>query len=521
VRRFFRGWLWAALCLAGPGTAGPSGALELEKLVMPGPVISGHADVEADCGRCHAPFRREVEGRLCLECHEDVAADLERRTGFHGQAPGVTDAACRSCHADHRGRDADVRGLDPDTFDHERTDSPLKGAHRALPCQGCHEPGKKHREAPSDCASCHRSDDPHRGRLGETCGDCHAESSWREARFEHGTTEFPLEGRHADVACGLCHPSERYAETPSSCVACHATDDVHESRFGVDCATCHTAEDWKRTSRFDHDRDTEFPLTGGHAVACRACHTGPLDEQKLPTDCVSCHRDDDEHLGKYGRDCARCHETAAWASLRFDHDRDTDYPLRGAHREAACTTCHRGALFESPTPRDCKGCHGADDVHRGQEGDDCGRCHAEASWTEARFDHELTRFPLLGLHAGVPCEACHATAAYQDAELACSACHADDFHRGRLGADCELCHNPNGWRVWRFDHDARTTFALHGAHTDADCHACHREPVEGKLELASDCRACHAGEDVHRGAFGGRCEKCHGEASWGELKALR
>jgi hypothetical protein len=452
-----------------------------------------------------------------------VGADLAERRGYHGLASAAREAPCRSCHPDHRGREADVSGLEPDTFDHELTDAPLRGAHRALPCASCHEAGKAYREAPSDCAGCHRDDDPHRGRLGERCADCHGETRWSDWRFDHGETDFPLEGRHADVACGLCHPSQRFEDTPTECAACHAVDDVHRGALGRACETCHDASDWKRVARFDHDRDTDFPLAGAHGrLDCAACHTGPLREQELPTDCFGCHRDDDEHAGRNGKECGRCHGELAWGTLRFDHDRDTDFPLRGAHRDTRCEDCHRGTLFVDEAPRDCQGCHREDDVHRGQEGDACERCHDESSWQLVRFDHEQTRFPLLGLHAGVPCEACHASPAYQDAELACSACHADDTHRGRLGSGCEVCHNPNGWAVWRFDHELATKFALHGAHEGVDCHSCHRDPVgESGIELARDCLPCHALQDVHRGELGPRCERCHGEASWGELRLRR
>jgi hypothetical protein len=495
-------------------------ALELEKLVMPGPVIAGHADVESQCTRCHTPFRRETENRLCLECHDAVGADVKEHRGFHGLAPAAGEAPCRSCHPDHRGREADVTGLDPDTFDHERTDYPLRGAHRSLPCASCHAPDQKHRDASSDCVGCHREDDPHHGALGQACGDCHRETAWSEWRFDHGKTDFPLEGKHGDVACGLCHPSQRFEETPSACVACHAVDDVHRGAFGRDCERCHTAADWKKTAAFDHDRQTDFPLAGAHErLACAACHTGPLHAQKLPTDCLGCHRADDEHGGRFGKDCGKCHGEAAWSPPRFDHDRDTDFPLRGAHRETRCEDCHRGTLFVDRTARSCTGCHAADDVHRGQEGDACESCHGETSWKLVRFDHDQTRFPLLGLHAGVPCESCHPSPTYRDAELACKACHADDFHQGRLGGSCELCHNPNGWKVWRFDHDVQTKFALHGAHQGVDCHACHTQPVgDAGIHLARDCVPCHAADDAHRGGFGARCDRCHTEGSWRDLR---
>jgi hypothetical protein len=512
---------WRVLIVAALLTAdaGRSAAIDLESLVMPGEVIEGHAEVEKDCTKCHEPFDRQAENGLCLECHEEVEADLRAGEGFHGKSPGLAEAQCRTCHTDHKGRDADILGLNPATFDHALTDYPLHGAHVGVACESCHPAQEKHREAPIQCVECHRPDDPHLGRLGDDCADCHGEDTWGDARFDHSKTEFPLEGKHQDVACALCHPGERYENTAMDCHSCHELDDVHRGKFGPRCEDCHTADAWD-ASNFDHDRDTDYPLEGRHRVAaCAACHTGILYQEELATDCFSCHRADDEHRGRNGTKCEQCHDAGGWATISFDHDRDTDFPLRGSHREARCEACHRGVLDEEELPSTCIGCHAADDVHQGQQGEDCAECHNEVRWEgEVFFDHDLTRFPLLGLHAVVACEECHPTAKYQDAETACSACHEDEFHRDRVGADCALCHNPNGWERWRFDHGVQTSFALHGAHEGVDCHACHTEPVKGEIRIPGGCHACHALEDVHGGRFGRDCSRCHGETSWEEIE---
>ena len=96
------------VALAFLALALPAAAVDVEKLVMPGPVIAGHADVEGECTTCHAPFDREAEDGLCIECHEGVGADLSAGVGFHGRAPGIGTTPCRSCHTDHEGRDADI-----------------------------------------------------------------------------------------------------------------------------------------------------------------------------------------------------------------------------------------------------------------------------------------------------------------------------------------------------------------------------------------------------------------------------
>jgi hypothetical protein len=329
-----------------------------------------------------------------------------------------------------------------------------------------------------------------------------------------------LDGKHTDVACALCHPGRRYQDTARDCYSCHRLDDSHLGRFGKDCATCHTTRGFE-LARFDHSR-TDFPLKGRHGnLACEACHTGPLHAQELPTTCVGCHRSDDAHQGRNGEDCGRCHGNDTWRSSRFDHDR-TDFPLRGAHEPLRCESCHTGPL-DQKLSTSCNGCHAEDDVHRGQEGSDCGRCHGVNAWDrDLFFEHDLTSFPLLGLHAVVACEQCHAAPTFQEAKTDCVACHAgDDAHGRRLGPDCAECHNPNGWMVWRFDHDAQTRFPLGGAHAELSCHSCHRDPAPRGIDLGMTCASCHAREDRHEGAFGRDCGRCHNDSSWNEISLRR
>lgn len=510
----------AALVGAWLPTPPGARAADLESLVMPGPVSAAHADVERDCRKCHASFDRAGENRLCLDCHEEVAADLAGGTGFHGRAlAGDGETSCRLCHTEHRGRDADIVGLSEVAFDHGMTDFALEGAHARASCGGCHPAGTPHREAPSACVDCHRADDPHGSRLGDDCSDCHDVRQWATGRFDHGDTRFPLQGAHRDVDCALCHPNARYEGTASRCASCHLGNDVHRGRFGTKCETCHSVAAWDRAV-FDHRVETGFALEGGHAeVRCAVCHAGGALEEDLPTDCIGCHRNDDDHRGRNGEACGDCHGTAAWDRVSFDHGRDTGFDLVGSHAGLDCGLCHRGDVHDEDLPEDCVGCHLADDAHGGTLGRDCGRCHGSSSWTRvADFDHGLTRFPLLGLHAVTSCVECHGGGRYRDAETGCSTCHADDAHQGRLGADCARCHTPNGWPFWQFDHSTETAFALHGAHADVQCRACHTREAGGRVRASTSCSACHAREDPHSGRLGRRCESCHDETSWKEVR---
>jgi hypothetical protein len=104
----------------------------------------------------------------------------------------------------------------------------------------------------------------------------------------------------------------------------------------------------------------------------------------------------------------------------------------------------------------------------------------------------------------------------------CVGCHeGEDVHLQRLGPACEECHNPNGWSFWRFDHDSQTEFPLDGAHTDLVCHACHRASLASEIDLPRHCQGCHARDDVHSGAFGRSCERCHRDTSWEEIEVIR
>jgi hypothetical protein len=127
----------------------------------------------------------------------------------------------------------------------------------------------------------------------------------------------------------------------------------------------------------------------------------------------------------------------------------------------------------------------------------------------ATFDHARTRFALLGRHARIECNACHRSAVYREAPRECAGCHeADDKHRGALGRDCAACHNARDWRLWEFDH-RRTSFALDGAHASIACSACHVAAGPGIAKLTGACNDCHARDDIHHGAFGPLCERCH------------
>lgn len=508
-------WLGAILGAAVLAlTSTPASAGQLERLLAPGDLAKAHAKFDADCDKCHDRTDKDRQKALCAECHKDIAADLKLHRGYHGHAlkPG---ANCTACHTEHKGRDANISRFDRDAFEHAITGFKLDGRHATTACVACHVAGKPYRAVQTQCVDCHTKQDVHRGKLGRDCAACHTTTAFKTTTFDHDKTKFPLKAAHARTACGDCHRDPSFKDTPLQCIACHQRDDAHKGSRGPQCGECHNTDKWKQP-KFDHEKQAHFPLNGAHSkISCDACHLSTDLKAKIPDKCAGCHAADDRHGGRFGDDCASCHNEVKWKEASYDHAQKAHFPLRGKHEKLDCNACHVGPVSGAKLPKDCFGCHRADDVHHGTMGKECASCHAETGWKDkVRFDHDMTRFPLVGLHASVACEECHVSQAYRGTARDCVTCHkTDDVHHGHLGKQCESCHNPNGWKFWQFDHGKATHFALQGAHAKLECKSCHVKPPD-EVKLPTDCGGCHARDDVHKGGFGNDCGRCHSSLSW-------
>ena len=384
-------------------------------------------------------------------------------------------------------------------------------------CLACHD----HRDVAEDI----RKGTGYHGRIREhECRSCHTEHKGPEARlvalddkrFDHKLTDFRLQGKHLEVKCASCHrPGVKHRNAPGTCAGCHNKDDRHKGGLGAACANCHTEESWKN-ARFDHGK-TRFALLQRHAAAkCADCHP---DQRYRDTsrECYSCHRKDDEHKGKLGNQCDKCHDASRWKAGHVDHDRDTRFPLRLKHADLRCTSCHKTPGLRDRLPVVCFGCHQRDDEtkgHRGRYGEKCETCHNEKAWKAPTFEHDRdTRYALRGKHRPVKCDSCHRGRLYVDKlEPRCYSCHQrDDPHKGQLGADCRACHDERSWRETSFEH-ARARFALAGRHVGVECRKCHATPAYKDASMA--CAACHAKDDKHKGRFAAKCDSCHDASGW-------
>jgi len=503
-------------------SASNSFAAPFDQFLMPGKLIDGHKKYEKQCEKCHESFDKQAQDKLCLACHKKVNRDVEKKIGFHGKSKQVKANICKFCHTDHVGRGANVVGLDVHTFDHRQTDFKLKGMHKKVTCISCHpskenQEKKKYREAKHACVDCHDKVDVHQNRLGKKCHNCHSEKRWNKTKFDHDKTDYKLTGKHKKVSCGDCHPNQIFKDTPKQCISCHKLQDVHRSEFGTKCHKCHKTSKWKSV-KFDHDK-TKFKLRNRHAkISCNACHKTNNYKKKLKRKCYTCHLADDKHSGSYGKKCKACHVDTKWTKITFNHDKDTKFKLKGDHKKALCNACHPGILYEDKVKKSCKSCHKADDVHNGKQEQDCQYCHQQNDWRKKLFfDHDLTNFPLIGLHGVTACENCHMTPEYKMERHDCFSCHkTDDVHKKKLTSDCLLCHNPNDWGIWAFDHDKQSDYKLDGAHKEIHCEGCHQEPVKDrkKIVLSDKCHSCHQYDDVHSGQFGKYCDRCHSTESF-------
>ena len=529
---------WGCCALLLWACAGAVFGQSVEHVVMPGAVIENHAKYEHACEKCHRRFDKAAQSGLCQDCHKDIAGDVRGKTRLHGRLKDVT---CNKCHTDHKGRDARIAPVDKKTFDHDTTGFALRGAHRELgeKCESCHLPKRKWRDTPQLCNDCHQKVDHekgHKGSLGPKCESCHNDKTWKEARFDHEKTKFPLAGgKHAEVKCKECHADLTFKPTPLTCNGCHRKidqDKGHKGLYGPKCESCHNDRSWQEIT-FDHDRDSKYLLKAKHRpVKCNACHgaeKGPLYQQKLSAKCIACHKKDDQekgHRNSLGEKCETCHSEKGWKDTAFDHDK-TKFPLKDKHRNAKCDACHigggAGSKGQGKLQLDvaCVACHRKiddDKGHKGRYGPKCDTCHNEKEWTSSpRFNHDRdTKYRLLDKHRDTKCDACHVAAQgniYQKKlETRCIACHQkDDKHKNQLGNKCEDCHNARKWQDSPYDHN-KSRYPLTASHAKVECKKCHATPAY--RDTPSSCNGCHEKDDKHQRRFGIKCEACHYTGTW-------
>jgi hypothetical protein len=159
----------------------------------------------------------------------------------------------------------------------------------------------------------------------------------------------------------------------------------------------------------------------------------------------------------------------------------------------------------------------------------CANCHSNSSWKPIRsnpeFNHDLTGYPLRGMHQNVGCSKCHTSLVFKNVSSQCSDCHAD-FHRRQFGSNCANCHSVKGWQVsLQAVQNHQNRFPLVGAHSLLQCEDCHKNAAAGQfVGLSTACYSCHQQDFLtpvvdHVGlGFPTTCESCHTMDSWFNAK---
>lgn len=171
-----------------------------------------------------------------------------------------------------------------------------------------------------------------------------------------------------------------------------------------------------------HDEGETFPLEGMHeALPCEACH-GTDGFEALPTECASCHADD-EPPDHYEGDCGECHNAFGWRNFGTGtttggNPHDTTFPLINAH-DLDCASCHVGDDYTGLDP-ECASCHADDLPNAYHYPGSCAPCHTETVWA----DGVVHRADLP--HHNAQCSSCHPDAANRKTITCISGCHAEN-----------------------------------------------------------------------------------------------
>ena len=322
--------------------------------------------LKQDCLSCHNNEHRDQLSKDCIKCHVQDGWKINNK------------------------------------FDHKNTKFNLTGKHITVECRKCHPILIDNKSVTfkdttyvkytklqySNCTSCHK--DIHKDKFGSDCQRCHVTKGWKildERNVDHNKTEFPLLGKHILVKCDKCHrPNVRFTSSQyDACADCHS--DIHYGQFASHkttgaCESCHNVSGFL-PSLFGitaHNEQTEFKLVGAHlAQPCFVCHKNIKSEKGqeyrlFSTEsrfCVDCHIDIHQRQfskSEPSKTCDNCHKVNIWRTTLFDHDKDSSYPLKGAHKKVSCSGCHKTEtngtekfVRYKPLKTSCRSCHDKDE----------------------------------------------------------------------------------------------------------------------------------------------------------------
>jgi len=513
------------------------------------PLTAGHASV--DCSKCHTNGFSGTSP-VCAGCH---TTNYNQSTNPDHTGLGIS-TDCAACHTTNS-------DWQPAAFATHDTYYKLEGAHLPIAndCATCHN--GNYVNSPNICFGCHtddytQSNNPSHSaaQFPTTCADCHSQSAWAPATFNHDGEYFPIySGKHKGewTNCNECHTTaSNYALY--SCIDCHehnqaSMNNKHQGVGGyvynsIACFNCHPTG--SAEGSFDHNT-SGFPLTGGHAISdCVSCHaSGYVNTSNV---CSSCHINNynqttnPNHTAlSISNDCAACHTTnPGWNPATFA-THNNYYVLAGAHVGIAndCATCHQGNYVNPANT--CFGCHASDynqttnpNHTASQFATTCETCHSQTAWVPSTFNHNNI-YPLIGAHAAIAgnCNLCHSNG-YTNTPNTCAGCHMNDYNQttnpnhaaAQFPTTCEDCHSQNAWNPSTFDHDGQYFPIYSGKHEGEwnSCSDCHPNPTNyAVFTCTTSCHPQASTNNKHQGVSGysynsAACLNCHPNGSGDKMK---
>ena len=272
----------------------------------------------------------------------------------------------------------------------------------------------------------------------------------------------PLIAGHAKIEpdCFDCHAAFSRQSQTSKCLDCHkeiAADRSSGRGFHgrqleaakQDCRVCHTDHKGRDADIVQLDRETfdhavtNFSLQGAHkTTACGDCHaqavkfrSAPGSLRRLPQDERSAQRSARGELRsvpRRGRLAAR----EGIQSRRHAGFRSRAHIARSTARRVTPASATPTSRPPASIVIACRTFTWAATAPNAKA------ATTRQSWRTIQFDHDRTKFPLRGGHAGVKCDTCHTGDLFRDKlATSCVSCHKQhDAHKGQLGSRCEQCH---------------------------------------------------------------------------------
>ncbi len=212
------------------------------------------AHLNSDCSSCHANGYSNISTE-CSSCHQ---TNFDNTTNPSHKTLGLS-VNCEVCHTTNA-------GWEPAKFPDHNNYYQLVGAHATISnqCADCHN--GNYNNTPSDCFGCHETDynntsNPSHSvaQFPTNCNECHSQSSWTPATFDHDSKYFPIySGKHNGEwnQCNECHTTQNNYSL-FSCIDCHE----HNNKTEVDS---------------DHSGISGYAYQSN---ACYSCHpTGNEDD---------------------------------------------------------------------------------------------------------------------------------------------------------------------------------------------------------------------------------------------------